>query len=150
MKKLSLLIIAVFTLVGCNQGLNTPTEDVNTYTDEEFNVSFSYPSNWEIDAQDRFVNSVGIFTGDNQEYIFIDYKIDLEEFEKMLGVGTGEGGVSVKESSIAGYPATEYRMHGGIKYIIEFSGNFVMIDSEFELTQEQEEGIKEILNSLSF
>ncbi len=158
MKKTLSFITAIFLLAGCNQTNNNvpvdePVSDgagMSIYKDEEFNISFNYPSDWTIDEQDRFEHAVGIFTGDNEESIFFDYQINPEEFENSFKKGMEENKVSVEESSLAGYPAKEYRMEGAIKYLVEIENEFVLFDSEFEFTQEQKEGMKEILNSLSF
>lgn len=146
MKKLLLLTIAILTLIGCNKAINMPAEDMSTYTDEEYHISFNYPSSWEIDAQDRFVHAVGIFTGDNQESIFFDYQVDPGDFRNEF---KNRDRVSMKETTFAGYPAEEYGMESSIKYLIEVEGRFVVVDSEFKFTQAQEEGVKEILNSLT-
>lgn len=152
MKKFLLLTTAIFMLVGCNQANDTISVDepaadgttLNTYNNEEFNISFNYPLNWTIDEQDRFEHAVGFSTNDG--YIFFDYQVDREEYENMF---KDTDRVSIQEITLGDYPVKEYRMEGAVKYLVEIDNKSVLFDSEFDFTQDQKEGMKKILNSFS-
>lgn len=121
---------------------------ITNYTDEGFNVSFYYPANWKIDKQDRWKDKpvMGFYTGRDQEYVFFDYQADPE---KNGGLEQDERSSSYK-LTFAGYPTTKKQMEGATKYFIEIKNRTIMFDSEFPFTPEQEEGMKEILKSISF
>lgn len=161
-------------LVGCNQINNIPTiENTHTYNNEEFNISFQYPSNWEvidkqvvkklvdnkvISEEEKFKNSVILKTGRN-ESIFFDYKSmsfdEYENYKQPKELGDEEiGGFLIEEIIMANYPAKKYTEYGielaGISYIIEKNGKFLMFNTESGLTEEQKVGVEEILNSLEF
>jgi len=174
MKKFLLTISALLLLVGCNQ-VNTPpaTKNTNTYNNKEFNISFKYPSNWEVidnqvvkklvdnklvSEEEKIEHSVILKTGHN-ESIFFDYKsMSFDEYEKYKQPNefgnNKKSGFQIEEITMATYPAKKYTEYGielaGINYIIEKNGKFLMFSTESGLTEQQKVGVEEILNSLKF
>jgi hypothetical protein len=174
MKKIILTILSAFLLVACSQVNNTPTaKNTGTYSNEEFNISFQYPSNWQvvdkqvvkklidskvISEEEKFDNAVILETGPN-ESIYFDYKsMSFDEYENYKQPKESEdeeiGGFIIEEISMANYPAKKYTEYGvelaGITYIVEISGKFLRFSTESGLTEEQKVGVEEILNSLKF
>ena len=174
MKKIILTMLSTFLLIGCSQVNNTPTtENTRTYNNEEFNISFQYPSNWEavdkqvvkklvdnkvVSEEEKFEHSVALITG-HDESIFFDYESmsfgEYESYKKPNKLGDEEiGGFLIEEIIMANYPAKKYTEYGielaGISYIIEKNGKFLMFITESGLTEEQKVGVEEILNSLEF
>lgn len=169
MKKIILTIVSAL-LVGCNQLNDTPaTENASTYNNEEFDISFQYPSNWEVmdrqvvkklvdnkvvSEEEKFEHSVILTTGDS-ESIFFDYESkSFEEYESKYKEPMKIGGLSIEEITMANYPAKQYIPYGieasGINYVIEKNGEFVMFSTEHYLTEENKIGIEVILDSLEF
>ncbi|MBU0981859.1 hypothetical protein KKC94_04165 [Patescibacteria group bacterium] len=199
MKKILLTILGALLLISCAKINNTPSAEVDstpktsefddftsqtvsdaasdagTYNNKEFNISFKYPSNWELaDSQvvqkldrvdnevysqeEKFEHSVVLKTGD-KESIFFDYESmsfdEYESYKQPEGSGDSEiGGFSIEEITMANYPAKKYTEWGvelaGISYIIEKNGKFLMFITESGFNEEQKVGIEEILNSLEF
>jgi len=164
MKKALIIITTVFLLAGCNFNKTNDkqfnesdaekpvvTENTKLYTDEEFNISFEYPNDWEIiDNQERFDHAVTLVSNGN-EYMFFDYQAEsYDEYENRNSKAIEEAKISVEETTLVNYPAKRYGMHGGMDYLVEVEEHYVRVNSEMNLTQKQIEGLEEILNSLTF
>ena len=151
MEKIKLLIIAILLLTGCSlKDQAAITEKTNTYNNEEFNVSFQYPSDWELNESGKNKHAVMLVTEPKKD-IYFDYRYEsIDGYESENDELIAEGKISVKKTALANYPAKEYGMEGAIKYIIEKNGRYMFISTENGLTQDQKAGMEEILNSLSF
>ena|SRR3989338_4719547 len=142
MNKFLLTIVSALLLVGCNQVNNTPSkQNTSTYNNEEFNISFQYPSNWEVvdkqvvkklvdhkvvSEEEKFEHSVVLVTGHSKIYadnpdIFFDYQSEsFDEYESITKKaytpieidGEKIGGLSIEEITIANYPAKKYIPYG--------------------------------------
>ena len=177
MKKIVLTILSALLLTGCTQVNNTATtESVNTYSNEEFTISFEYPSKWEvvdkqivkglvdgevISIEEKFEHSVILKTERNssiffdyQSVGFNEYESKFESFETFEIDGEEYGGYSIEETALGNYPAKIYKEWGielaGITYIVEKNGKFIKFNIDFELSEEEKNGLEEILNSLEF
>lgn len=155
MKKILVLLTAIFLLIGCTQTNNNvsvdePVTDESTYQNEELNISFNYPSDWTIKhSSDKSVVVQSTISSNGSE-MYISFPAEsFDEYEESI---KGEE-ISIQNTSSLediGYPSKEYRQRGGLHYLIEIKGHYVSIRSEVLLTQDLKEGLKKILNSLSF
>jgi hypothetical protein len=153
MKKALIILAAILLLAGC--ALNNIVSTTKTFTDETFNVTFKYPSDWEIlggpgESNDHAIN---LISNENQNFYF-DYKYDNDiskkEIEEKTKISIEKFQNEGKNTTLGNYPAKEIGMHGGIKYLIEIDGQFLLVNSEFYLTEEQEKGLQIILDSITF
>ena len=161
MKKLLFTIIGALLLVGCSHQSSAPAAvSINTYNNDDYNISFQYPANWEVtDSQivkkladnkvesevEKFEHSVVLMTGDNQR-IFFDYDSQsFDEYESSKQPNITE------EFVLANYPGKKYTEYGielaGISYMVEKNGKFLMFSTESDLTEEQRVGVEGILYS---
>lgn len=162
MKK-TLAFIAILFLVGCNQTTdNVPVDEpvsdeaaINTYNNEEFSTSFNYPSDWTIDENETNKSVTLLSTRpDNGSEITVTIPAEsFDEYEAKMSELIAADKISIKDTTPAegiNYPAKEYGQEGWLYYLIEIDGTYVGVGGEMYLTQDQKEGLKEILNSLSF
>lgn len=163
MKKILLVTTAMFLLAGCTQTnnnvpVNEPVSDeatVGKYKNEEFNISFNYPSDWSI-GENNTNKSVTVLSTrpDNGSEMTVTIPAQsFDEYEKEMSELIASGKMSVENNSPledTTYPSKKYGQEGWVYYLIEINGNYVGVGSEMYLTQDQKEGLKEILNSLSF
>jgi len=131
--------------------------DTNKFNDKEKNVSFNYPLNWEIKSYNPTGDSVSILPDGQRNgwnrIIYFGFNVDIkEQIKKNFDDNSGPGGrASSEESSIGGYKAIKYSFEDGSKYVVQLNnGKFVVVSPDLELTKDREDGIKEILDSLSF
>lgn len=162
MKKLLLVTASIFLLMGCSQINNNASVDKpvtdqaseSTYQNKKFNISFNYPSNWTIKENDA-KKSVTVQSNrpSNGSEIMVTVPAEsFKEYENKMSELIASGQMSVENSSpIEGtsYATKKYGHEGGLYYLIEINGKYVGIEGEMYLTQDQKEGLKEILNSLS-
>lgn len=158
MKKTLLLTICLLLLTGCSQisddvqaGKQAPVSGkTSRYRNEELNISFEYPANWKTLENERSGHAVNLISADDANMYF-DYQSEsFDEYENKHQDLIKENKISIKETRLADHPAREYGMEGAINYIIELDGRFVLISTESGLTEEQKDGLGEMLNSLSF
>lgn len=163
MKKTLALITAIFLLAGCTQTNNNvpvdePVSDeavMGTYNNAEFNISFNYPSDWSIEENDTNKSvTIQLTRPDNGSEITITIPAEsFDEYENKMSELIASEKMSVENNGpLEGttYPSKKYGQEGWLYYLIEINGNYVGVGSEMYLTQDQKEGLKEILNSLSF
>lgn len=139
MNKALLLVLFLFLLSGCGQKDKVAVkESINTYSNENFNVTFQYPSNWIVTDREiskkwvnkKVVDYETIFEhavilkkkGDYKVYadnpdIYFDYQSEnFDEYEsknkeiyKPKEINGEEiGGLSIEEITVANYPAKKY------------------------------------------
>ncbi|MBD3331070.1 hypothetical protein GF354_06140 [Candidatus Peregrinibacteria bacterium] len=174
MNKTILTLIITILLTACNQASPTPPpENLSTYTNEDYNVAFQYPSNWELkDSQpvkkllnhevieevEKFEHAVVLKTGGN-ETIYFDYEsLNFEEYKSYKGFDergdTDIGGYSIENITMAGYPAKKYKEWGielaGITYIVDKDGKFLMFIDETDLSEGEMTGVEKIIKSIEF
>lgn len=172
MKKALIIITTIFLLAGCNFNETNDTqtnesdaktavvtENTKTYTDEESNISFNYPLNWEV-TEDTANQSVRIMSSSNPDNAGnrLTVTIPSESFEEYEN--THQKIISENKMSINAYPEdftleTEYDtkvygQHGGLYQIIKINDNYIGVGSEFQFTDYEKQGLEEIINSLSF
>ncbi len=125
------------------------TDSKNIYNNEEFNISFEYPSNWEIHTDERFVGAVGLRPeGDSNRYIYFDFQAEsFEEFESRSEPNPSSLTYFADNKN---YPAKKYLGMDSVTYIIEIDGKYVRFGREYHLNQEEIAVMEEILNSFSF
>lgn len=163
MKKVLLLTTAIFLLAGCTQtNNNVPVDELisdeavmSTYKNEEFNISFNYPSDWSIEENDtnKSVTVQSTLPDKGSEMIVTIPAESFDEYENEMSELIASDKMSVENNSPLEetiYPSKEYGQEGWLYYLIEINGNYVGVGSEMYLTQDQKEGLKEIVNSLSF
>lgn len=163
MKKILLLTTAIFLLVGCSQTNNkmpvdAPVSDQATdgkYQNEEFNISFNYPSDWTIEENDtnKSVTVQSTQPNNGSEIVITIPAKSFDEYENEMSELIASKKMSVENNSPlenTTYPSKKYGQEGWLYYLIEINGNYVGVGGEMYLTQDQKEGLKEILNSLSF
>lgn len=163
MKKTLAFITAIFLLAGCTQinndlPVNEPVTDqtaVGTYKNEEFNISFNYPSNWTTVENDTNKSvTVQSTRPDNGSEMTVTIPAEsFDKYEEEMSELIASEKMSVENNSPledTTYPSKKYGQEGWLYYLIEINGNYVGVGGEMYLTQDQKEGLKEILNSLSF
>jgi len=163
MKKNLVLITAILLLAGCiqtnnNVPTNEPASDktvMSTYNEEEFNISFDYPSDWHIEKNDanKSVTIQSTFPDKGSDIRITIPAESFDEYENKMSELIATNKMSIKDKAPAegvNYPAKEYSQHGWVYYLIEIDGSYVGVGGEMYLTQDQKEGVKEILNSLSY
>jgi len=184
MKATILLITLIFLLTGCSQNNEnvmqvdeTPdvqrvvldeTKAPNTYNDEELNISFEFPLNWEMYTQENEEHTVYFEPeGDYNRTIIFDYQSEsFDEYERRGNVGKSPKAEDYTEDYLVNfteklaeemyfadnpnYPARMYQGFESVKYIIKIDGKYVMFRREYWLNQQEEQDLVEILNSLSF
>jgi len=164
MKKILLVTTAIFLLAGCTQTNNNvpvdePASDeaaVNTYNNEEFNISFNYPSGWTI-RENETNKSVTVASPPDMDNAgnLIVIKIPSESFEEYESTNKellAEDKMSINSHS--GFetelPTKIYGQHGWLYQIIEIDGKYISAGNETVFSEKEKEGLKEILNSLTF
>ena len=147
MKKTLILATATILFVACN---------ANTYNNEEFNISFNHPSNWEI-IENNETQTVKVVSPQNTDTpgSNIVITIPAENFEEYEDLH--KEFIANKKMSINSHPKFEtdytskiYGQEGWLYQIIEINGKYISAGSDMDFTKDHEEGLKEILNSLSF
>jgi hypothetical protein len=175
MKKTLIIFTAILLLAGCTQKSSPPETDINkiqkndiqikvpvsetnttTFTDETFKVSFQYPSDWKVlgGPEESNDHAINLISNNGQENFYFDYKynynITQKEIDERFKISIEEFQNEGRDTIIGSYPAKEIGMHGGINYLIEIKEQFLLVNSEFYLSEEQEKGLQIILDSISF
>ena len=163
MKATLILLTALFLLIGCTQTNNnisankpaTNETTISTYNNEEFNISFNYPSDWTIKENDTD-KTVTVASPPDMENAgnLITIKIPSESFEEYEETNKdllAEDRMSINSLSKleTDLPTKIYGQHGWLYQIIEVNGKHISAGNETEFSKKEKEGLKEILNSLS-
>jgi len=164
MKKTLVLLTAIFLLIGCsktnnNVQLDEPVADettVNSYDNREFNISFNYPSDWTIEEKETEKSVIVASPPDmDNGGDLISIRIPSESFEEYEEIHKEL--LAQERMSINSGPRFEtelptktYGQHGWLYQIIEMDGKYISVGSEIFFSEKGKEGLKEILNSLSF
>lgn len=150
MKKILIIITAILLLAGCSEAT------VSTYNNEEFNISFNYPTDWTIEENETN-KSVTVASPPDMDNAgnLISITIPSESFEEYES--TNKELLAENKMSINSHPGFEtelptkiYGQHGWVYQIIEIDGKYISAGSETIFNEKEMEGLKEILNSLSF
>ncbi len=163
MKKIILVTTAIFLLAGCSQANNnTPVDEPvvdqtsdGTYQNEEFNISFNYPTDWAIEENETN-KSVTVTSPPDMDNAgnLISITIPSESFAEYED--TNKELLAEEKMSINNHPGFEtklstkiYGQHGWLYQIIEIDGKYISAGNETVFSEKEKEGLKEILNSLS-
>lgn len=131
-------------------------EAVNNYNNEEFNISFNYPTDWTIEKNEKNKSVIVASPSDmDNAGNLISIRIPSESFAEYEEVNKKL--LEEEKMSINDYPEFEtnlptkvYEQHGWLYQIIEIDGKYISAGSEIIFSEEEKEGLKVILNSLSF
>jgi hypothetical protein len=152
MKKLILILIATLTLSACNQQASQNTEGTTSYTSEPHEISFDYPSDWQLgeSGEIQILSPVGPPPGNN---IVVTIPAEsFEEYENEYKDLIASERMSIEENNptdIENLTIKKYGQHGWVYFLIEIDGIYVGIGGEADWTEEEKKGVSTILNSLS-
>lgn len=123
-----------------------------SYTSENHNVSFDYPSNWELNENEsiQIVSPVSPPPGTNITITIPAKSFDEYESEHKDLIETGK--MSIEDSNptdIDNLTVKKYGQHGWLYYLIEVDGLYLSVGSEVYWTEAEKAGVNLILNSLS-
>lgn len=166
MKKILLVTTAIFLLAGCTQTnnnvpVNEPVSDeavMGTYNNAEFNISFNYPSDWEVieNKENRSVKVMSPADMNNAGNLIVVTipSESFEEYENLNKELLAEEKMSINSNSYPKFetelPTKIYGQHGYLYQIIEINGKYISAANETVFSEKEKEGLEEILNSLSF
>lgn len=180
MKKTILVATSLLLLTACNQAKPQPVDITNQlqkvdyndeiadsspftiqeptiekFTSKEFNLSFNYSSNWEVETSETSKNIKGIRIKSPKgnhvrpTFVYLPWK-SFEEEEKNIGEESRLrllGNFSPTDSKK--YTAKQYGAEDGSYYIVKVDKIYVRVDDGSNLTQKEKEQLDIILNSLS-
>lgn len=127
---------------------------MSIYKNEELNISFNYPSDWSIEENEtnKSVTIQSTFPDNGSDILITIPAESFDEYEDKMSELIAEKKMSINDKAPAegiNYTTKEYSQHGWLYYLIEIDGTYIAVEGEMYLTQDQQEGLKEILNSLS-
>ena len=164
MSRIIVFLFILALLLGCSQP-NDPIaegeselvdEALSTYSNEDLNASFSYPASWTVE-ENKAEKSVVVLSPPDLDRAGNNILIRIpsesfEEYENLNKELLAEGRMSI--NSHQGFetklPTKIYGQHGWINQIIEIDGKHISAGNEIEFSEQEKEGLKEILGSLSF
>lgn len=156
LQKADITQISDETIAEITGNKDATIDRVEKFNSKEFNLSFEYPANWEIETPETNKNTDSILLiipeyGKGRD-VFINLPAkSFEEYEKIIKESIDKGEISVKANSSPTdnkkYMAKKYQGQEGHYYLIKVDKIYVGVDSD--LSQKEKEQLDIMLNSIS-